>query len=36
MVPKTEFNDFVRRLTESFKDLLPPIPKEKEEPDREA
>jgi len=31
-VSRSDFDDFVKRLTESFKELLPPIPKEAPEP----
>lgn len=28
VVSKSEFDDFVKKLTESFRELLPPVPKE--------
>jgi peptidoglycan hydrolase CwlO-like protein len=32
MVSRPDFDDFVKRLTDSFKELFPPIPKEAPEP----
>lgn len=35
-VSKPDFDDFVKKLTESFKELLSPIPKETSEPPKEG